>query len=95
MDMFLLGAAIFQPSVTNWLRPMLAIIMALVGIGLVVVITMQKGTANNISAINGQEADTYAGKNKSKSKGSILRTLTITCGVVFVVVSIFYFVTVF
>lgn len=91
--MSILSAALIPVEVTNWLRPTLQIFMALVSIAAIIIIMMQKGTNNNIGAIGGQEADTYAEKNKARSKDSILRKLTIVMGVLFLVISIVFFVT--
>ncbi len=91
--MSILSAALIPVEVTNWLRPTLQILMALVSVAAIVIIMMQKGTNNNIGVIGGQETDTYAGKNKAKSKESILRKLTIVMGVLFLVISIVFFIT--
>ena len=91
--MMMLSAALIPAEVTDWLRPMLQIIMALVGIAAIVIIMMQKGTNDNIGAIGGAETDSYAGKNKSRSKDSILRILTIVMGALFLVISIIFFIT--
>ncbi|MGN0771496.1 MAG: preprotein translocase subunit SecG [Christensenellales bacterium] len=91
--MYMLSAALIPAEVTNWLRPTLQILMALVSVAAIVIILMQKGTNNNIGVIGGQETDTYAGKNKAKSKESILRKLTIVMGVLFLVISVLFFIT--
>lgn len=92
--LFLLGAAIFPMEVTNWLRPLIMIVMCLLGAVSTVAITMQKGNSNNnIGAISGQETETYAGKNKPKSLNSTLKKLTIICMSILIVLAIFYYLT--
>lgn len=85
-------AALVPAEVRAWLMPTLAIVSVLVGIALVVVILMQSGTNDNIGVINGGESDTYANKNKGKTREGLLRRLTIIFGVAMVVLSIIYFV---
>lgn len=90
---FLLGASIFPEYIYRWLRPVLMLLMLLVGIATVVVIMMQKPQDNNIGVLGGQEMDSYSRQNKSKSKESILKKLTITGAVLMAVLSIFFFIT--
>lgn len=90
---YIMGAIANVPyEISVWLEPTLMILMALIGIALVVCILMQKGTQNNIGALGGSETDTYAGKNKSKSKDSILRKLTVVFGVLIMIISIVFFI---
>lgn len=85
-------AALVPAEVREWLMPTLAILMVLVGIALTVVILMQSGTNDNIGVINGGESDTYANKNKGKTREGLLRKLTAIFAAVMVIVSIVYFV---
>ena len=85
------GEAIFGSAI-KWLQPLIAVLCLLLGIAEVVVIMMQKPQNENIGVIGGQETDSYSKKNKSKSKESILKKLTITFAVLLVVFAIFYFV---
>ena len=78
-------------EISRWLEPLLMILMAVMGIGAVICILMQKGTNDNIGSLGGSETDTYAGKNKSKSKESILRKLTVVFGVLVMVLSVVFF----
>lgn len=90
----MLGAvALIPKEITDWLQPLLQILMALVGIGVVTAILMQKGTNNNIGVIGGQESDNYAGKNKAKSRQGLLRRLTVIGLFSMLVLSIVYFLT--
>lgn len=90
---FLLGASIFPEYIYRWLRPVLMLLMLLVGIATIVVIMMQKPQDNNIGVLGGQEMDSYSRQNKAKSRESILKKLTITGAVLMAVLSIFFFIT--
>lgn len=89
----LLGEAIFQPNITSWLRPLILALCLVLGIAEIVVILMQKPQNENIGVLGGQEMDSYAKKNKAKSKESILKKLTITFAVVLAVLALFFFIT--
>ncbi|MEG1608718.1 MAG: preprotein translocase subunit SecG [Clostridia bacterium] len=95
MNMFtLLSVSLIPSEVWTWLRPLLQILMALVGIATIVIVLMQKSADNNIGAIGGQQSsDTYAGKNKAKSKENKLKIWTIVGGAVMLLLSILYFIT--
>ena len=89
----LLGEAIFQPNITDWLRPLILALCLVLGIGEIVVIMMQKPQNENIGILGGQETDSYAKKNKARSNESILKKLTIAFAVVLAVLAIFFFIT--
>ena len=91
--MFLLGDSLFPYQVYNWLRPLLMMLMLLTGIATIVIIMMQKPQNENIGVIGGQESDSYSKKNKSRSKESILKKLTITGAVLMAFFAIFFFIT--
>lgn len=55
-----------------------------------VVVMMQPGNSNGISAINGT-SDTFYGKNKSKTVESKLKRLTVICLIVLTVLMIGFF----
>lgn len=94
MDLvFLLGASIFPEYIYKWLRPVLMLLMLLVGIATIVVIMMQKPQNDNIGVLGGQEMDSYSRQNKAKSRESILKKLTITGAVLMAVFAIFFFIT--
>ena len=88
--MYMLGVAVFQPHITDWLRPLIMALCLVLGIATAVVIMMQKPQNENIGVLGGQEMDTYSKKNKARSKDSIL---TIAFTVVLAVLLIFFFVT--
>lgn len=90
---YLLGASIFPEYVYRWLRPVLMVLMLLIGIVTIVVIMMQKPQNDNIGVIGGQEMDSYSRQNKARSKESILKKLTITGAVLMAVLAIFFFIT--
>lgn len=74
-----------------YLQPIFMILMALTGIATIVLILMQKGGGDNISAIGGGSSETYVGK-KPRSKDRNLKIGTVICGVLMVLFSIGYFV---
>ncbi|MDE5618145.1 MAG: preprotein translocase subunit SecG [Clostridia bacterium] len=90
MHNFLLSVNMFY--IERVLQPILMILMALTGIVTVVLVLLQKGTNDNIGAIGGNESDSYAGKNKSKSKDFRLKVGTIVCGALMLLFSVAYFV---
>ena len=47
----------------------------------------------NIGTIAGEDTQTYAGKNKGRSKESILRIITISIAVAMAILAIFFFIT--
>ena len=89
----LLGEAIFQPNITSWLRPLIMALCLVLGIAEVVIILMQKPQNENIGVIGGQEMDSYSKKNKSKSKESVLKKLTVAFAVILAVLALFFFIT--
>ena len=91
--LYLTSAALIDYDVANRLRIAIAIITGLLAIGLIAVVVMQKPVTNNIGTIAGEETQTYAGKNKAKSKESILRKATIALGIAIAVLAIFFFIT--
>ncbi len=91
--LFLLGASIFPEYIYRWLRPTLMMLMLLTGIATIVVVMMQKPQDENIGVIGGQEMDSYSKKNKSKSKDSVLKKLTITGAVLMAFFALFFFIT--
>ena len=89
---YILGAIATVPyEVSQWLEPLLMILMAVIGICGVVLILMQKGTNDNIGTIGGSETDTYAGKNKSRSRESVLKKLTAVCFVLMMILVVVFF----
>ncbi|MDE6614018.1 MAG: preprotein translocase subunit SecG [Clostridia bacterium] len=88
-----LGDSLFPYSVYNWLRPLLMMLMLLSGIATIVIVLMQKPQNDNIGVLGGQESDSYSKKNKSRSKESILKKLTITGAVLMAFFAIFFFIT--
>ena len=91
--LYLTSAALIDYDVANGLRIAIAIITIILALGLIAVVVMQKPVTNNIGTIAGEETQTYAGKNKAKSKESILRKLTIALGITIAVLAIFFFIT--
>ena len=68
-------------------------LMAVAALALIVVVMMQKGNQDNISAISGgANNDTFFGKNKGRSREGKLKIATIVIGILLVIFSIIYFV---
>ncbi len=90
---YILGAIAVVPyEISQWLEPLLMILMAVMGIAAVVCILMQKGTNDNIGSLGGKETDSYANQNQARSKESVLKKLTVVFGVLVMVLSIVYFI---
>lgn len=72
-------------------QSVLVVVMALMAIAMIAIVLMQKSSSDGIGAISG-DTDTYYGKNKKQNKDKILKIVTISLGVVMVIVSIIFFV---
>ena len=66
------------------------VLSVLCAIFIVIVVMMQPGTSNGINALNGS-SDTFYGKNKSKTIESKLKTLTVICVFLLVVLMIGFY----
>ena len=66
------------------------VLSVLCALFLIVVVMIQPGNSNGVSALGGN-TDTFYGKNKSKTIESKLRRLTIICLIVLVVLMIAFF----
>ena len=75
----------------EYLQPIFMILMALSGIATIVLVLLQKGSSDNISAIGGGSTETYVGK-KPRSKDRNLKIDTVICGALMLLFSIGYFV---
>ena len=91
MNMLMMLGALGDYSTVNIIKNILVIMMALVGIAIIVVVLMQKGTNDNIGTLSG-DSETYMGKNKTQNKDKKLKIATWVLGAVIVVLSIVYFV---
>ena len=69
-----------------------AIMMIVACIAIIVVIMLQKGTADNVSAVTGAQNDTFYGKNKAKDKEGILKKITLALFVFILVCAIICFI---
>ncbi len=67
------------------------ILSVLCAVFVIVVVMIQSGNSNGISALNGS-SDTFYGKNKSKTVESKLRKLTVVCIVLMTVLMIAFYV---
>jgi preprotein translocase subunit SecG len=67
------------------------IVTAICAIFVIIVVLIQPGNSNGISAIDGGMTDTFYGKNKSKTLASKLRKLTVVCVALMAVLMIAYF----
>ena len=69
------------------------IMMVVACIAIIVVIMMQKGTPDNVSAVTGaSQQDTFYGKNKAKDKEGILKKVTLGLFVFIMICAIICFV---
>lgn len=66
------------------------ILSVLCAIFIIIVVMLQPGNSNGISALNGS-SDTFYGKNKSKTLESKLRKLTVICVAVLIVLMIAFY----
>jgi len=66
------------------------VLSVLCALFLIVVVMIQPGNSNGVSALGGN-TDTFYGKNKSKTVESKLRRLTVICLIVLVVLMIAFF----
>ncbi len=67
------------------------IVTALCALFVIIVVLIQPGNSNGISAISGGSTDTFYGKNKSKTIESKLRRLTVICLILIAVLMVTYF----
>ena len=91
--MYMASAALIEFEVAQGLRIADAIILLVLAIGMIVSVLMQKPVTGNIGTIAGEDTQTYAGRNKGRSKESILRIITISIAVTMAVLAIFFFIT--
>ena len=91
--MSIMSAALIDYEVAHGLRIADAILLMILSVAMVVVVLMQKPVTGNIGTIAGEETQTYAGKNKGKSKEHILRMITIGIAIAMAVLAIFFFIT--
>ena len=69
----------------------LIILMTLISIAIIIVVMMQEGETGGVSAISGNNSDTFYGKNKGQSKEQILKRITLILGAVMLVLSVVFF----
>lgn len=86
-------AALIPYEVANVLRIVFAMLMLILAIVVVAAVLMQKPVTGNIGTIAGEDTQTYAGRNKGKSKEHILRIITIAVSIAIAVLAILFFVT--
>ena len=68
-----------------------SILMVVSCVAIIVVIMMQKGTPDNVSAVTGS-SDTFYGKNKEKDKEGILKKITLGLFVFILVCAVICFI---
>ena len=69
----------------------LIILMTLISIAIIVIVMMQEGETGGVSAISGNNSDTFYGKNKGQSREQILKRITLILGAVMLVLSVVFF----
>lgn len=67
-------------------------VLAVVSIGLIVVVLLQKSNPDDVSAITGGSSDTYYNKNKEMSPEKKLKIATIVLSCIMVVSAIVFFI---
>ena len=67
------------------------ILMMIAAIAMIVIVLMQKGINENVGAITGV-SDTYYGKNKERSKASVMKIVTVSVFAFILVCAIICFV---
>ena len=70
------------------LHTILTVIQVLLAVGLVVVVSIQSGKGDGLSALSGNSSDTFMGKNKSKGLDAKLAGATKWVGAVFLVLTL-------
>ena len=68
----------------------MGIIYLIICVALIIVVMLQESKEGGASAITGQTAESYYGKNKSTTKKAFLSKLTILLGVLFAVSAIVF-----
>ena len=68
-----------------------SIMMVVACVAIIVVIMLQKGTPDNVSAVTGS-TETFYGKNKAKDKEGILKKITLGLFVFIIICAIICFV---
>ena len=71
----------------NTLSIIIDVVLILISLGLILVVLMQQGQREGLGAIAGG-AETFFGKNKSKSYEGKLALATKVCGTAFIVLSL-------
>ena len=89
----IMSAALIEYEVAHVLRIVDAVLLLILSIAMITVVLMQKPVTGNIGTIAGEDTQTYAGKNKGRSKESILRIITISIAVAMAILAIFFFIT--
>jgi len=91
--MYMASAALIEYEVAHVLRIVDAVLLLILSLAMIVVVLMQKPVTGNIGTIAGEDTQTYAGRNKGRSRESILRIITISIAVTMAVLAIFFFIT--
>lgn len=86
-----LANLLFNYNVYIWLSRICVILSVLCALFVTVVVMIQSGNSNGVSALGGS-SDTFYGKNKSKTVESKLRRLTVVCIAVITVLLIAFYI---
>lgn len=68
----------------------LMVLMVIFSIAMIIVVMMQQGTNENVTAVTGGQSDTYFGRNKGRNKQSMMKILTTVLFVLLIITSIIY-----
>ena len=85
-----LAAMEFKPRVIA--SGVLMCLIALLSIGLIVLVLLQRGSGDSVSAITGGNSENFFSKTKGGGKQRILRILTIAFSIAIAVLAIVFFI---
>ena len=71
------------------LRVILAIVLAICGLFIILVVLLQPGNSSGVSALGGT-TETFLGRNKSKTFEHKMKKLTVISGIVFAVLCVVF-----
>ena len=89
MNSYLLAA--IDNAVMHNVLMAFSIMMVVACVAIIVIIMLQKGTPDNVSAVTGS-TETFYGKNKAKDKEGILKKITLGLFVFIIICAIICFV---
>lgn len=86
---FLIAASSYEAR--KLAADILTVIMAILSLAIIVVVMMQESETGGVSAISGGSNDSFYGKNKKRSKAQILKIVTLSIGLLMLIISVVFF----